>query len=140
MRTLTELRQDMDKAIKADIVPVLRAEGFKGGYPNFYRRDGDRLDLLSFGFNRYGGGVSLCVGQCQAGDFTTSWGQIVPMAKMTSAYLASTLRHQFGWQGPDGQTDFCFKDGRIADCVSLIKIRMPEVWLWFSTPRAYRGD
>ena len=47
-------KSDMDAALKATVVPVLRSTGFKGSYPHFYR-DRGHVDLLDFQFSSYGG-------------------------------------------------------------------------------------
>jgi len=53
------MRVEADKALKSVVVPVLRARGFKGSYPHFYRESGGHVDLLTFQF-RSGGGSFVC--------------------------------------------------------------------------------
>lgn len=45
----------MNKAIKSVVVPHLRAIGFKGSFPHFYRVNIDYIDLITFQFNLNGG-------------------------------------------------------------------------------------
>ena len=48
-------RHEMDAAIKSHVVPELRAMGFQGSFPHFYRKIDDHVDLLTFQFASAGG-------------------------------------------------------------------------------------
>jgi hypothetical protein len=52
-------RDEMIKALKNILIPVLREKGFKGSFPHFRRRLENRIDLMSFYFDKYGGGLLL---------------------------------------------------------------------------------
>ena len=49
------MRPEADEALKSIVVPDLKARGFKGGYPNFFRDRDGHIDLLTFQFNKNGG-------------------------------------------------------------------------------------
>ena len=49
------MRSDADEALKSIVVSDLRARGFNGSYPNFYRDRNGHIDLLTFQFNNKGG-------------------------------------------------------------------------------------
>jgi hypothetical protein len=49
-----EKRKQMDKDIKAKIVPLLRDKGFKGSFPHFRRIHEKAIDVLSFQFSQWG--------------------------------------------------------------------------------------
>ncbi len=52
-------RKTMDAALKRSFVPALRASGFKGSFPNFFRVTGDFVALANVQFA--GAGGSFCV-------------------------------------------------------------------------------
>lgn len=138
--SLGERRKDMDAALKAEIVPALRSSGFKGSYPNFRRTVGGRLDLLSFGFDRYGGGFRMELGQSAAGAFTTHWGKTLPESKAHVGYLGTDQR---SWLGPDGfgvDSQFDFRYGRFADVVGQVRLGLPDAMKWFEDRVALDGD
>jgi len=57
--TMNPNRKAMDAAIKAIVVPVLREKQFAGSFPHFRRSTTRGMDLLTFQFDRYGGGFIL---------------------------------------------------------------------------------
>ena len=81
-------RNRMTHALKAVVVPRLRELGFKGSFPNFRRHRPTLTDLLSFQFDRHGGGFVLELGQCEA-DFSIVWptGQRVSPDQITPSHL-----------------------------------------------------
>ena len=54
----------MDRVLKATVIPELRARGFQGSLPHFRRRRPDRIDLLTFQFDRSGGRFVVELAQC----------------------------------------------------------------------------
>ena len=129
---LTERRKDMDALLKAEIVPELKAQAFAGSYPNFRRRVGSRLDLLSFGFTpREGGGFQLSLGQCPAGPMTMPSGQIVPEARILIGYLTWRQMASLGPAGFNSDPPFDFRYGRYADCIGQVRVRLADAWNWF---------
>jgi len=54
-----QLREAVEKELKAIVVTALRASGFKGSFPHFRRPLPERIDLLTFQFDRHGGGFVL---------------------------------------------------------------------------------
>jgi Domain of unknown function (DUF4304) len=52
-------RQLMEQALKAYVVPVLREHGFAGSLPHFRRLRSDCVDLLTFQFDKNGGGFVI---------------------------------------------------------------------------------
>lgn len=86
-------REDMDAALKAIVVPHLRAMGFKGTMPHFRRERGEAVDLLGFMFNRYGGKFVVELGRMPPGGVMVQ-GKLVPPAKAKVFYLKE--RHRLG--------------------------------------------
>ena len=54
----------MVEALKCTVVPRLKKVGFKGTFPHFRRKGRDRIDLLSFQFDKWGGGFIIEISQC----------------------------------------------------------------------------
>ncbi|WP_193222028.1 DUF4304 domain-containing protein [Amylibacter sp. SFDW26] len=52
-------RKTMELALKGQCIPVIRKQGFKGSFPNFYREDEGFVALVNFQFISSGG--SFCV-------------------------------------------------------------------------------
>ena len=49
-----EKRKQIDKELKAKVVPILRQKGFKGTYPHFRRITEKKIDILAFQFSQWG--------------------------------------------------------------------------------------
>jgi hypothetical protein len=52
-------RQKMIEALKSNVIPQLRTNGFKGTFPHFKRSFTDRVELLVFQWNKYGGSFTV---------------------------------------------------------------------------------
>ncbi|WP_165399142.1 DUF4304 domain-containing protein [Komagataeibacter xylinus] len=48
-RQVTHTRADMDRELKASVVPWLRQQGFRGSLTHFRRADPDAIDLRGGG-------------------------------------------------------------------------------------------
>jgi hypothetical protein len=57
-------RKKMIKHLSEIVIPVLREKGFKGSFPHFRRITNDRINLLTFQFDRYGGGFVIEITNC----------------------------------------------------------------------------
>ncbi|MBT2641594.1 DUF4304 domain-containing protein [Bacillus sp. ISL-41] len=77
-------RDKMITALKGIVVPKLREKGFKGSFPHFRRISDEKIDLITFQFDRYGGGFFIEVAACSPEGFTHSWGEKVPPNKVTA--------------------------------------------------------
>ena len=78
--------------LKQRVVPNLRSRGFKGSMPHFRRADSNGIDLLTFQFDRHGGGFVVELAVCPADGFTLSWGEHVPASQVTAHHLTKRLR------------------------------------------------
>lgn len=85
-------REKMISELKKIVVPELRDRGFKGSFPHFRRIVEDKIDLMTFQFDRYGGGFVIEVGVCPPEGFIHSWGEKVPPHKVTTHDLDDRLR------------------------------------------------
>ena len=71
-------KADMEQEFKASIIPWLRTKGFKGSFPHFRRPGPSTIDLLTFQFDRHGGGYVVEIAQCPSEGIITHWGKVIP--------------------------------------------------------------
>jgi len=108
MELMSEAQDQMKTALKDVIVPRLRERTFVGSFPHFRRRISNRLDLLSFQFDRNGGGFVIEIGQSPLEGFTTHWGKKIPPEKVTALDLPPQQRTRLKPQVGSG-TDSWFR-------------------------------
>jgi hypothetical protein len=102
----------MDDALKAIVLPVLRERGFKGSFPHFRRPRSDRIDLLTFQFDKWGGGFVMEMARCGPEGVTLHWGERVPPSKVRAWDVSATQRPRLGPRGAPGTDEwFRFDDG-----------------------------
>jgi hypothetical protein len=125
-------RKAMDEALKGQVVPYLRAMGFKGSMPHFRRVVLGGLDVLTFQFDRYGGGFVIEVARCAQEGFVTAWGKEIPADKVTAWDLPSSWRHRIQPQ-VGGSTDswFRFENGKVFEAAAAVHTQLPNVAAWF---------
>jgi hypothetical protein len=85
-------RDSMVSSIKKIVIPILREKGFKGSFPHFRRIKENKIDLLTFQFDRYGGGFVIEVAVCPPDGVTHHWGEKVPPNKVTAHDLNNRPR------------------------------------------------
>lgn len=85
-------RDLMNSALKDLVIPELRERGFKGSLPHFRRRKEKTIHLLSFQFDRHGGGFIIEIARAPNQPFKTSWGEIIKENKITAHDLDNRLR------------------------------------------------
>lgn len=101
--------------LKKIVVPFLREHGFKGQFPRFHRVGDGQVDLVYFQFSKYGGSFIVELGTAPSGDFTTSWGEIVPLAKIEPSYLGDAHRHRLGGRGSKAWFRYAVNDNPSAE-------------------------
>jgi Domain of unknown function (DUF4304) len=105
----TSPKKEMDKALAEIVIPVLRQLGFKGSFPHFRRFTNDRINLLTFQFDRYGGGFVIEIANAKLEDFTTSWGKKIEQKKLTAHNLYKRKRIQSTMDTPNSLTEDWFR-------------------------------
>ena len=75
------------KSLRRFVIPELVRLSFVGKTSSFQRTGLDFLDLLSVQYWKYGGEFILEFGRRERGDLLTSWGVLVPEAKIDVAYV-----------------------------------------------------
>ncbi|MET4084018.1 hypothetical protein ABIB40_003991 [Pedobacter sp. UYP30] len=77
-------RDEMIKSLSEIVVPKLRKFNFKGSFPHFRRQTAERINLLTFQFDRSGGGFVIEIANCKPDGFTTPWGLEIKPNKLTA--------------------------------------------------------
>lgn len=85
-------RQQMIITIKEKIVPVLREIGFKGSFPHFRRFKENKIDLITFQFDRNGGGFVIEIATAENEPYKMSYGEIIEEKKLTANHLDNRTR------------------------------------------------
>ena len=105
-------RQAIDTALKAGLLPALRAAGFTGSYPKLRRTVDDRLDLLDVQHSSSGGRFYVNLGQAPVEGFTRGdeWLSAIPPEKLETGHCGDRsrvnpasgwLKRKHGWEyGP----------------------------------------
>jgi hypothetical protein len=84
-------RQQMKKALRSVVSPILRRARFTGTCPRYRRLTPERYDLLMFEFNKFDDIFTIQIGQCAPDDWGNEPGTF-PREKWTDTYLAHRLK------------------------------------------------
>ena len=79
---MSKERDKMIEALQKSAIPKLREMGFKGSFPHFRRASETRIDLLTFQFDKWGGGFIIEISQCPIAGITTHWGKRIAPDKV----------------------------------------------------------
>jgi hypothetical protein len=104
-------RDKMVAVLKQSVVPELRRRGFKGSFPHFRRPCEISIHLLTFQFDRNGGGFVVEIAKCSPNGTTMSWGEHVGPNKVT-AHDINDPRPRLGVKGEWFRYDTSIDDGR----------------------------
>src|SRR5690349_5240081 len=111
-------REEMDEALKQIVVPALRARGYTGSWPHL-RRIRDQVDLVTFQFDRYGGGFVIEAGRASKNGLTTPWGKFIPAEKLRAWDLPANDRPRLR---PAGQPPgYWFRFDGNQDCAAVAR-------------------
>jgi len=134
----TALGKAMRQALQQHVVPALRQRGFSGTLPHFRRVAPDKVDLLSFQFDRYGGGFVLELAEAPAGDLVKSWGKVIPAKRLCALDVNPPARRRL--QPRSGLTTdawFRFDDGSAIDgVVQGVLQHLSQADAWFAGHKA----
>jgi hypothetical protein len=104
-----QYRDKMINTLNELVVPVLRQLSFKGSFPHFRRLSADRLNLLTFQFDKYGGGFVIEIANCKPEGYRTSWGKEIKPDKLTVHDLNIRKRIQSNIEASGSSTDDWFR-------------------------------
>lgn len=82
----------MKRALRDKVIPILRRRGFAGSFPHFRRISATKTDLLTFQFQRGGGGFLIELAEGPADQFTTPSGERIPARNLTAWDLSPLQR------------------------------------------------
>jgi hypothetical protein len=132
---MSDIRERMDAELKTSVVPLLRSIGFKGSYPHFRRASERGLDLLTFQFDRNGGGFVVELARAPVNGVTTHWGKVIAPSKVTAWDLHPDKRHRLG-AVPGQDFWFRFDGGNAKVCASELIALLPSAEKWWSQHEA----
>ena len=101
-------RYEMIKNLNEIVVPRLRQLNFKGSFPHFRRITSDRINLLTFQFDRNGGGFVIELANCDAIGYEAASGP-TSTNKLTAHDFYKRKRIQSNMKTPNNSTDDWFR-------------------------------
>lgn len=129
---MTNDREAMDTALKEAVIPELRRRGFKGSLPHFRRQAHQVVELVTFQFDKWGGGFVIEIARASSGGFVTTWGKEIPPNKVTTWDLPSSWRHRIKpRQGSGTDAWFRFEGGRSELAAKEVMGQLVEIEEWF---------
>jgi hypothetical protein len=85
-------RDKMIKSLNEIFIPELRNRNFKGSFPHFRKTESGKTNLLTFQFDRSGGGFIIELANWNESEFKTHWGKIISLNKLTAHDLNERQR------------------------------------------------
>ena len=129
---MKDLREEMDAELKNTVVPVLRQSGFKGSFPHFRRPSPTAIDLLTFQFDRNGGGFVIEIAQCASDGITNPWGQHIPATRVRAWDLHPDRRHRIQPRAGGGVDDwFRFDVDQASHVAQQVLKALPRAESWW---------
>jgi len=126
------LRTFMDAALKELVVPVLRNQGFKGSLPHFRRSTKEAVELLTFQFDKWGGGFIVEIACCSIDGFTTHWGKHIDANKVTAHDLSPSTRKRIQpEEGAGVDAWFRFDVGNVSQVAQNFLEYLPIAESWW---------
>jgi hypothetical protein len=124
-------REEMIAVLKRIVVPALRQRGFTGSFPHFRRLGAKQIDLMSFQFDKWGGGFVVEISKCGTDGVTMPWGEKIPPKKVTAHDRNPKDRFRLGCEGPSTRNWYRYDSGNTLDSVArkvLHQMDSAEKW------------
>ena len=67
----------MGSALRELVIPQLRQAGFRGSLPHLRRPQDEWIDLITFQFDKWGGGLVIELARCSLIGVTMPWGKSI---------------------------------------------------------------
>ena len=132
-------RNKMVAALKAEVVPQLRKNGFSGSFPHFRRLGPTKTDCVTFQFDKWGGGFVVEIGEGPTDELIYHWGERIPAKKLTAHDLDLGCRTRLAIGPPSASEEwFRYDTGTDEACASAAKevlLLLPQVEAWFRGER-----
>jgi hypothetical protein len=130
-KEMTTSRTQMETALRASVLPSIRQSGFAGSFPHFRRVGHDFIDLLTFQFDRHGGGLVVEVARCPPVGVVTYWGKEIPPKKVTAWDVHPSRRKRvqsYESSGTDGWFRFDRESPQDIVVALLGRLNAPGLW------------
>lgn len=124
---MNELRQQVDLELKESVVPLLRKSGFKGSMPHFRKVLLREIALITFQFDRWGGGFVVEVAECPLDGIEMHWGEIVPPKAVTAHHVTGPARRRISPFG--AEDDYWYKFGKPSTPKEAVASLLPVLQL-----------
>ncbi|WP_146171810.1 DUF4304 domain-containing protein [Flavobacterium magnum] len=102
-------RDHMIDSLNRIFIPELRKINFSGSFPHFRRTEGDITNLLTFQFDRHGGGFVIELANYKGREYKTHWGKIIELKKLTAHDLNTRQRIYQDSEFEENSTDSWFR-------------------------------
>jgi len=89
---MNEKRKEMNSMLNEIVIPKLRERDFKGSLPHFSRIIGSEIHLLTFQFDRHGGGFVIELAKTDNKPFETHFGKTIEPNKLTAHDVNERIR------------------------------------------------
>lgn len=123
----------MDAELKSVVVPKLRDRGFKGSFPHFRRLTEGGVDLLTFQFDRNGGGFVIEIARSPIAGVKTPWGKQIPANKVTAWDLDPKERRRLKPSVGSGTDSwFRYDAGECKEVAHQVLPKIDEAEAWWS--------
>ena len=129
----------MDSALKKQVLPVLRSMGFKGSYPHLRRMKSDGVDLISFQFDKWGGGFVIEIARGSSEGLKTHWGLHLSAGKLRAWDVHPDHRRRIqAREGSGTDAWFRFDEGPVTQVAQQVLDSLPEAEAWWQA-KAQQG-
>lgn len=105
-------KKEMIKSLNLIVVPVLRDLGFTGSFPHFRRNIDDRLNFITFQFDRSGGGFVIEIANCPVNGVNIPFIKDIKPNKLTAHHLNKRKRIQSNMVTTSSLTEDWFRYDR----------------------------
>jgi hypothetical protein len=135
-------RADMERELKSSVVPWLRKNGFTGSFPHLRRVGPLAVDLLTFQFDRHGGGFVIEIAQCPAQGVVTPWGEAISadLAKAWDVHPSRRKRIHADETKPGTEGWFRFDVRPPKQLAALVLEKLSDERLWADLGPVGRPD
>jgi hypothetical protein len=124
-------RGAMIAELKRVVQPYLRAEKFAGTFPHFRRPGEEAIDLVTFQFDRHGGGFVIEIARCPRDGVVAYQGVHSPPSKVRAWDVHSNFRKRIKPR-PGSGTDSWFRyetsEASKVAMAALSFLSEPDVW------------
>jgi hypothetical protein len=102
-------KDKMIEALNQKVIFELRKLNFKGTFPHFRRISDGKLNVITFQFDKYGGGFVINIANCRPDGYTTPWGKEIRPNKLTVYDLPKRHRIKPNLSSTDSTTDSWYR-------------------------------